>query len=55
MSAKKGTLFYDTPMEDEKAYVAAGGVVLSVSSNSIRVPVQEEGVELLATVPNTNR
>jgi hypothetical protein len=46
--SKKAVQFKDPVLDDEdKAYVASGGIVMSVSSKNLQLPMREEGVALL--------
>jgi hypothetical protein len=46
--SRKNVHFQETLLtEDEKIYVAGGGVVLSVSNKNMQLTMQEEGVALL--------
>ena len=48
---------YQEPLmeESDKAYVASGGIIMSVSQKNLKVPIQEEAVHLLSGDPDVNR
>ena len=50
--SKRSVKFQEPLLHDEdKAYVAAGDVVLSSSNKNLQIPMKEEGVHLLGESP----